>query len=170
MPAARYHSAWPAMQAYAIPAFYDGRIRINLEGRESRGVVPPSRYEQVLKEMEALIGECRDPITGDPLDVEIDPREGDPLERDGTDADLVIRFKKDYYAFRHDRLGLIGPAPCRRPGGHTGGQGMGCYFNGSGRGEDLGSFRTLEVSNAVAALTGCAGVNHPLARALLRGR
>ena len=137
MPAARYHSAWPAMQAYATPAFYDGRIRINLEGRESRGVVPTSRYEQVLKEMADLVRECRDPITGDQLDVEIDLREGDPRERDMTDADLFVRFKKDYYAFRHDRLGLIGPAPCRRPGGHTGGPGMGCYLNGSGRGEDL---------------------------------
>ena len=92
------------------------------------------------------------------------------VDNGSTDADLVIRFNKDYYAFRHDRLGLIGPAPCRRPGGHTGGQGMGCYLNGSGSGEDLGSFPTHEVSEAVAALVGYAGASRPLAQALLRVR
>ena len=39
MPAARYSQFWPRMPAFALPSFYDGRIRINLEGRERHGIV-----------------------------------------------------------------------------------------------------------------------------------
>ena len=44
-PALRYRPHWPRMPAFALPSFYDGRIRINLRGRERHGLVDPSRYE-----------------------------------------------------------------------------------------------------------------------------
>jgi predicted AlkP superfamily phosphohydrolase/phosphomutase len=152
MPAARYAPAWPGMRAYAIPAYYDARVRVNLRGREARGIVPVRRYDRALAEVEDLLRACTDPLTRRPLEIEIERRDGDPLARHASDTDLMVRFLTDHYAFEHPQLGLIGPAPCRRTGGHTGGHGVGYYRTGTGRGRDLGRFRTLEVAGAVRSL------------------
>ena len=117
MPVTRYRPAWPGMRCFAVPSYYDARVRVNLEGRESRGIVPLGRYREALDEVAALLESCTDSLTGRPLDMRLTPRlDGDPLERDPSDADLVIRFHKDYYAFDHPTLGRIGPAvpPARR--------------------------------------------------------
>ena len=37
MPAQHYQPYWSQMEAFAMPSFYDGRIRINLKGRETAG-------------------------------------------------------------------------------------------------------------------------------------
>ena len=169
MPTARYRVAWPDMRAYATPAYYDGRVRINLKGRERRGVVPLEGYQAVVNEVADLIRSCKDPISGAPIDVDVECRPGDPLKRDPSDADVIVRFNKDYYAFECEGLGLIGPAPCRRPGGHTGGPGIGYYCpRRTDKATDLGSFRAIDLSGAVSALmeidpTACA-----LGRALLQ--
>lgn len=168
MPAALYRPAWPGMRAYAMPAYYDGRLRVNLKGREARGIVPVRQYGRVLDELTALVEACTDARTSRPLALEIDRREdGDPRDRADTDADLLVRFQADTYAFQHPRLGRIGPAPCRRTGGHTGGQGAGWYLDGSACGRDLGLFRTLEVAPAVQALVDARRPVGPLAAALL---
>jgi predicted AlkP superfamily phosphohydrolase/phosphomutase len=169
MPAARYRAAWPDMPAYATPAYYDGRVRINLEGRERRGVVPAKRYQAVVDEVAKLIRSCKDPISGAPIDIDIDCRRGDPRKRDPSDADLIVRFNKDYYAFQCEGLGVIGPAPCRRPGGHTGGPGIGYYYARRGdKGTDLGSFRANDLSGAVSALMEIDSTASALGTALLR--
>ncbi len=49
MPATRYQPYWRAMRAFALPSFYDGRVRVNLAGRERNGSVRPSEYETVLR-------------------------------------------------------------------------------------------------------------------------
>ena len=64
MPAAWYARHWPTMRAFALPSFYDGRVRVNLRGRESRGTVTVGDYERRVREIEQLIAECRDPRTG----------------------------------------------------------------------------------------------------------
>ena len=45
-PALRYRRHWPRMPAFALPSFYDGRVRINLRGREKHGLIEPSRRHQ----------------------------------------------------------------------------------------------------------------------------
>lgn len=45
IPATLYRPHWRSMHAFALPSFYDGRIRINLAGRESEGRVPLSEYD-----------------------------------------------------------------------------------------------------------------------------
>lgn len=174
MPATRYASAWPRMRAYAEPAYYDARVRVNLKGREARGRVRPADYFATLDEVEGLLRECVDPRTGRPLAIEVDRRsEGDPRRRDDSDADLVVRFGADHYAFHHPRLGTIGPAPCRRTGGHTGGPGVGYFVSGAGGAGgagDLGRFRTLDVPHAVRALVAGNGGASPLGAALLAAR
>jgi hypothetical protein len=124
-PALRYRDHWPRMPAFALPSFYDGRIRINLRGRERHGMIEPSRYEETCRGLETLLRECRDPRTGEPV---VDSFERawtrNPLELTGSEADLLVVWRGVVAALEHPRLGLIGPVPLRRTGGHTGPHGM----------------------------------------------
>jgi predicted AlkP superfamily phosphohydrolase/phosphomutase len=113
------------MPAFALPSFYDGRIRINLEGRERDGCVPASAYEETCRSLETLLRECRNPRTGEAV-VEGFERaaSANPLEMGGSEADLLVLWRGTIAALVHPRLGLIGPLPLRRTGGHTGPHGM----------------------------------------------
>jgi len=115
-----YQARWPEMKAFALPTFYDGRVRINLRGRESRGVVTHADYGRVCDEVEAMVRECRDVRSGRPVvDTVVRLRADDPLARDGPDADLVFTWHQRVDAWRHPTLGSIGPFPLRRTGGHS---------------------------------------------------
>ena len=93
--ATRYRRWWPEMRAFALPTFYDGRVRINLEGHERAGVVPRAEYERACDEVEALLGKCRDARTGEPVVAEVVRlRADDPLEAGGPDADLQIIWSR----------------------------------------------------------------------------
>ena len=153
MPGARYRRFWPAMRAFAFPSFYDGQIRINLKGREADGMVDPGDYDSVCDEVEALIAECRDPLTGRPVAASI-RRLPDPLERGPSDTDILILWQGTPIGFDHPRLGRIGPLPFRRPGGHTGERG---YASISGPGiarRDLGTRSAFDVVPTVIDLLG----------------
>lgn len=131
IPATRYRAHWPTMRAFALPSFYDGRVRINLQGRERAGRVPIENYASVCSEVEALLRECRDPSTGEScVDFIERPGQHDPRALGATEADLVVTWKGHACAFDHPRLGRIGPIPFRRPGGHTGVHGL-AYLRGS---------------------------------------
>ena len=124
-PALRYRHHWPQMPAFALPSFYDGRVRINLQGRERHGMIDPSRYEETCRGLEAILRECRDPRTGEPVVDSIERAwTRNPLALAGSEADLLIVWRGVVAALEHPRLGLIGPVPLRRTGGHTGPYGM----------------------------------------------
>lgn len=128
MPAARYRPYWRRMPAFALPSYYDGRIRVNLAGRERNGLVAFADYHDKLDALCALLRQCRNPRTGGTVVRNIDrPVAADPLGAGETDSDLIISWQGSPLAFWHDRYGLIGPVPCRRTGGHSGGLGIG-YF------------------------------------------
>lgn len=124
-PAQHYRDHWPRMPAFALPSFYDGRIRVNLQGRERHGVVEPSQYEETCRGLETLLRECRNPRTGEPV-VDFIERAWtrNPLALAGSEADLLVVWRGVAAALEHPRLGLIGPVPLRRTGGHTGPHGM----------------------------------------------
>lgn len=148
MPAARYRRFWPQMPAFALPSFYDGRVRVNLAGREAQGVVTPDRYAATLDGVEALLAECRDPIGGAPVvaGVERCAQGRDPLTLARTEADLVVVWSAQApMGFEHPTLGRIGPLPYRRTGGHTGGDGV-AWFAGDGiRPGDHGTTSAFDV-------------------------
>ena len=124
-PAQRYRQHWCRMPAFALPSFYDGRVRINLRGRERQGTVEPARYEQTCREIETLLRECRNPLTGGPAVASIERASTpDPLALTGSEADLLVIWCDVAAALEHPRLGLVGPVPLRRTGGHTGAHGM----------------------------------------------
>jgi len=130
MPAARYRVHWPAMPAFALPAYYDGRVRINLQGREGRGVVPLARYQAVRDEVAALVRECRDPLRGESVVAEVHHPGKHPYQIGPTESDLTILWRGAPLGLVHPRLGTIGPVPFRRTGGHTGGWGF-AYLAGT---------------------------------------
>src|SRR4030095_11227029 len=119
-PAQHYRRYWPRMPAFALPSFYDGRIRINLQGRERHGTVAPSRYEETCRELEEMLHECRNPLSGAP-GVESLQRAStqDPLRLGRSESDLLVVWRGVATALQHPRLGLIGPVALRRTGGHN---------------------------------------------------
>lgn len=124
MATSRYMPFWPRMRAFALPSFYDGRIRINLAGRESRGRVKRAKYDAVCDELTRLLRECREPIGGASLVRSVERgASGDPMRLDESGADLVVAWNDGPLGFDHPRLGRCGPYPPRRTGGHTGGYG-----------------------------------------------
>ncbi|MEE8513108.1 MAG: alkaline phosphatase family protein [Gammaproteobacteria bacterium] len=132
IPGARYQPLWHKMAAFALPSFYDGRIRINLQGRERHGIVPLEKYESVCQELETILAECRDPATGEQVFDRIKYNGGDnPRRLSPWAADLEVIWKGASLAFEHPMLGRIGPIPYRRTGGHTGPRGM-AYLKGKG--------------------------------------
>jgi predicted AlkP superfamily phosphohydrolase/phosphomutase len=155
-PALRYQPHWPRMRAFALPSFYDGRIRINLRGRERHGVVDRSRYEETCQAIEQLVGECRNPLTGEPAVQSVDrPWTGDPLALGGSEADLLVVWRDAATALVHPRLGLIGPVPLRRTGGHTGRHGT-IYIAAPGlEPGDRGVRSSFDVVPTLVDLLGC---------------
>ena len=152
-PALRYRTHWPKMPAFALPSFYDGRIRINLKGRERDGLVEPSRYEETCRDLEALLGECRNPRTGEPM-VESFERAStrDPLALTSSEADLLVIWRGVAAALEHPRLGLIGPVPLRRTGGHTGPHGLACVAGPGVEAGDRGVRSSFDVVPTIVRL------------------
>jgi hypothetical protein len=132
MPATRYQPHWRQMRAFALPSFYDGRIRVNLAERERHGTVAPAEYAGVCDEIEELLGSCRDPRTGESVVafIERNPRV-EPRSLGPTESDMVVVWQGSPLAIEHPRLGAIGPIPYRRTGGHTGRFGV-AYLAGQG--------------------------------------
>jgi hypothetical protein len=124
MPAYRYCPFWPKMPAFALPSYYDGRIRLNVLGREKRGLVSTAEYANLCRRMSELIGECRNLLNGRRVASEIYWPKQNPHEVGPSEADIYIVWEGAPLGFSHPKLGRIGPIPYRRTGGHTGDHGF----------------------------------------------
>ena len=125
MPAARYRPLWPKMPAFALPSYHDGQIRINLQGRERKGIVPLDRYEACCEEIRQVLKDCRDPFSGERAVDDIRwPDRDDPLHLSASKADMYLTFRENTLCLEHPDLGRVGPVPFWRTGGHTGLYGM----------------------------------------------
>ncbi len=167
-PAWRYRRHWPRMPAFALPSFYDGRIRINLRGRERHGIVDPSQYEETCRGLETMLRECRNPRTGAPM-VDFFERAStrDPRDLTSSEADLLVIWRDVATALEHPRLGLVGPVPLRRTGGHTGPHGL-AYLAASGlEPGDRGVRSSFDVVPTVAKLLGAEPSAHMSGTSLL---
>lgn len=125
MPAAWYAPYWQDMPAFALPAFYDGQIRLNVLGREGHGQIAPADYDAACDALEAELRAAVDPHNGEGVIAEfVRTHPGDPMAVGATEADLVIVWRGSPLALSTARCGLLGPFAPRRPGGHTGGLGL----------------------------------------------
>lgn len=155
IPATLYQPHWRSMPAFALPSFYDGRIRINVSGRESGGLVAASEYEAKCDEIEALLSACRDPATGDEVVKHVERVVGrDPLTLGPTESDMVVVWKGTFCALDHPTHGRVGPVPFRRPGGHTGPFGMAYVGNAGLEAGDRGVRSSFDVVPTLIELMG----------------
>jgi predicted AlkP superfamily phosphohydrolase/phosphomutase len=156
MPAMRYRPYWPRMRAFALPAYYDGRVRLNVAGRERAGMIARSEYGRACDEIEHFLRQCRDPRTGQPMVGEvIRTSPGDPGGVANSQGDLDIRWLGYPFAAEHPDVGLVGPVPFRRLGGHTGSHGI-AYIDGPLFEGDHGWRSTFDVMPTLLDLAGAA--------------
>jgi predicted AlkP superfamily phosphohydrolase/phosphomutase len=154
MPTDIYVPHWHAMRCFALPSFYDGRVRVNLEGREREGTIAVGDYDVFCDEIEALVRACRDLRTGEPVVDHVERYDGDPLALGPSASDMVIVWRGAALGFEHPELGRIGPLPYRRTGGHTGPYGM-AFFAGQGIGAgDYGVRSSFDVVPTMVELLG----------------
>jgi predicted AlkP superfamily phosphohydrolase/phosphomutase len=159
MPAIHYKRYWKNMPAFALPAFYDGRIRINLKSREKNGQVALQDYHAFREDLAEFLRGCLDAQTGRPAVRHIEfSSKADPLDLDASDADIIVEWDFALLALAHPDIGTIGPLPYRRPGGHTGGHGV-FYISGSSM--SPGKHGTRSAFDVVPTLFDLAGERYP---------
>jgi predicted AlkP superfamily phosphohydrolase/phosphomutase len=155
MPASHYQPFWRDMRAFALPSFYDARIRINLKGREAAGLVEMADYKSELDRVEQLIRELRDYRTNEPVTTKITrPAVDDPLGAEKSQCDLKIVWSSNVCGFIHPLLGKIGPLPMRRTGGHTGGYGLAAFANTTAKPGNHGVRSTFDLVPTLVKLLG----------------
>lgn len=125
-----YRRFWPRMPAFAIPAYYDGRVRINVADREACGMVPARRYKAVRQEIMRLLRDCRSVPDGEPVVENFYFHDKDPHAIKPDESDLYILWRSAPVGLMHPKLGQIGPLPLFRTGGHTGKSGF-LYLRGT---------------------------------------
>jgi hypothetical protein len=155
MPTGMYQPYWHAMRFFALPSFYDGRVRVNLAGRERDGMVPVADYEKACDEVESLVRACRDLHSGEPVVAHVErPAGRDPLAIGPSESDLVIVWRAPALGFAHAEIGRIGPLPYRRTGGHTGPYGMAYIAGDRIEAGDRGVRSSFDVVPTIVELLG----------------
>lgn len=153
-PASRYRPFWPQMEAFALPSFYDGRIRLNVLGRERYGTVSPNRYAALLDDIVEMLDACVDPLTGEKNVAGVLRPDKPPMNVGRTEADLYVYWRGLARALEHPELGRIGPVPFRRTGGHSGQSGF-LYLNAPGYAAgDRGEASSFDVVPTILSLLG----------------
>jgi predicted AlkP superfamily phosphohydrolase/phosphomutase len=149
-----YRHHWPQMRYFALPTFSDGKVRINLAGRERNGLVPSDGYHAALDEVEAELRACRSLRTGRPVvqDV-IRMRTDDPIDPDGPDADLVVVWTEPIDGFVHPNVGRIGPFPFLRTGEHSS-NGFAFVRTPGHLATDLGERSAFDITPTILELAG----------------
>ncbi|MCC6486339.1 MAG: alkaline phosphatase family protein [Candidatus Hydrogenedentes bacterium] len=113
---------WARSRAFCLPNDYCGNIRINLRGREPKGLVSPDAYDAVCDELERAFRQLKNAATGAPA-VEKVIRVRREYSGEHVDAlpDLSIVWS-DTHPFdgiQSDQIGVVrGVNPERRPGAH----------------------------------------------------
>lgn len=172
LPARWYTPSWPKMKAFALPSFSDGYIRINLQGREARGVVPPSEYNALCDEITELLAGLQDARTGQPMVTQVLRTRRTAADDDVKlpDADLIVLWQDRYATDTviSPEFGRIGPVPYTRSGDHR----ARGFFLAKGPDiaaqSELSTGHTLDLAPTIRALMGAPLLDHFDGKPLLR--
>jgi predicted AlkP superfamily phosphohydrolase/phosphomutase len=148
-----YRKWWPNMRAFALPSFGEGRIRLNVAGRESQGSIPQESYGETIEGLRRTLADVRDPRTGAPAVAGTTPFEGDPTEARRTDCDLVVSWADNIDAIDHPTTGVIGPFRLIRTGGHTS-NGFCLFHKPTGTAAPGGSYDVADLPATIMELLG----------------
>ena len=88
----------------------------------------------------------------------------------GSQGDLLVVWRGVVTAFEHPRLGLIGPVPLRRTGGHTGRYGMAYVATPGVSIGNLGVRASFDVAPTIVELLGCPPIASMSGTSLLKPR
>ena len=121
MPSMWYSPLWSEMKAFALPAFTNGHIRINLKGRDRDGVVEADEYHALCQELSEMLYELEDARTGKKIVKQVVVTRDNPLDENPKlpDADIVILWQEPITdVVDSSTLGRVGPLTHCRAGGH----------------------------------------------------
>lgn len=123
---------WGSTRYWALPTDHNGYIRVNLEGRDARGIVRPDDLPRVYEEVRAGLMSFRDSTTGRPIVSDVvltDQAVGNDAPRRDQLPDMVVLWRDevsvaDVEGVTSDRYGEIrwgkgGRFPSGRSGNHT---------------------------------------------------
>lgn len=166
---------WSETEAFTLRADLQGYVRINLEGREPRGIVPPSAYEELCERLMEGLASFRDADTGEPVVAEVRRATPDLLP-EGPRADrlpdLIVRWvdasavgHRAVVSSRHGRVERRTPG--RIPNGRSGNHRPEGFLIARGEGIPAGgrlpsNANILDLAPTVVELLG-ARVDVPLA-------
>lgn len=150
-----YHRHWPEMAWFVVPTYGDAHVRLNVRGRERRGMVDPADYRKARDEAVATIRQCRDPRTGRPAVADVVfLRDDDPMAPDGPDADMVVIWNETLDALEHPAVGTVGPFPHVRTGSHSSNGFVLAVGPGIPGGADLGLRSAFDLTPTILTLAG----------------
>jgi len=121
-----YQPLWPQLQAFALPSFSEGLVRLNVLGREGGNAgLESAAYDAICERIREDLLEWRDVDSGRRIVAEIVRTRSTPFDQDGSlglmPADLVVRWREPVISNHvvHPRWGEIGPLPYFRTGAHS---------------------------------------------------
>lgn len=121
MPAQWYRPSWPRMRSFALPAFADGHVRLNVVGREGNGLVDPSEYDVECQRVANFLLGVTNARTGCPVVKQVLRTRRDPLDPNPhlPHFDLAVQWDSTPFDVVDGvGIGRIGPVPYYRTGGH----------------------------------------------------
>jgi predicted AlkP superfamily phosphohydrolase/phosphomutase len=169
-PAVWYHPLWAKMQAFALPSYSDGYIRINLQGREAQGIVAPEAYDAVCDQLTEQLHQLTHPQTGQPMvrSVWRTRQQGSDRSSKAPDADLVVSWQDaPTEAIDHPQYGRIGPVPYKRTGGHLSQGFLLAHGAQIPPGTTLAKGRSVDLTATILALMGVPQPDYLDGRSLL---
>lgn len=129
-PARWYQPLWPKLEAFALPSFSEGLVRLNVRGREGGpDGLEWTTYDEVCQQITDDLLQWRDVRTGRRIVHEVVRTRSSPSDQEGPlalmPADLVVKWREPVITnhIGHPILGEIGPLPYFRTGAHSS-QGM----------------------------------------------
>ena len=119
-PANWYRPLWPTLRAFALPSASDGHIRLNVAGREAKGLVSPENFGVTVDNIVQMLERCTDPLSGQAAVANIIRTRQSAFERSEIEPDIIVSWTttQPLNALAEKYIGQIGPLPFFRSGGH----------------------------------------------------
>ena len=166
-----YKPLWSQMRAFAIPSFSDGHIRINLKGREPKGIVEPAEYDALCDELTEKLYRLKDGRTGKSIVKKVvrtrysatDSRPNLP------DADLIVVWEEQPTdVVDSPDFGRIGPITYYRSGGHRPQGFLMAKGEGITPGSSLSEAESIDLAPTILELMGAEPPEYFDGKALLK--
>jgi predicted AlkP superfamily phosphohydrolase/phosphomutase len=170
LPAVWYQPAWPRMRSFALPAFADGHIRLNVVGREAQGLVEPKDYDAECDRITEFLLNTTDARSGKPIVAQVVRTRRTALDADPRlpHGDLIVIWNPTPTdVVDAPGVGRIGPVHYYRSGGHKHTGFMIAHGPDVAAGLDLGKTEVVDFAPTILDMIGAPIPAHFDGRSLL---